>query len=132
LWTWLSGKPLTSPALTAVKLLFRLQRQGIGTPRLLAVGQREAGPWEVESFLLTAPPADTVPLLDWLAERSGDSRWTAERKQRRRVLRQAAIAVRRLHENGCFLAETRNAVRAEAAVAMRSAGGLLVSARSGG
>jgi tRNA A-37 threonylcarbamoyl transferase component Bud32 len=94
LWAWLRGRRLLSPELEQAGTLFRLQRYGITTPRLLAVGQRHLRPWRAESLLLTEPPAGGVPLATWL---SGQ----ADREQRRLVLRRAAELLRRLHDADC-------------------------------
>jgi hypothetical protein len=102
LWAWLRGRPLTSPELEQAGTLFRLQRFGIGTPQLLAVGQSHPRPWRTESFLLTAEPAGAVPLVPWLAGQAGRTLWTGERKQRRRWVREAAQVLRRLHDAGCY------------------------------
>jgi tRNA A-37 threonylcarbamoyl transferase component Bud32 len=104
LWACLRRKPLTSPELEQAGTLFRLQRFGIGTPRLLAVGQRHPRPWRTESFLLTAAPARAVPLVARLAGQARRPLWTAERKQRRRWVRGAAQVLRRLHDAGCYAA----------------------------
>ncbi len=102
-WTWLSRRPRTSPELQQAGTLFRLQRYGVGTPRLLAVGQRPARPWHMDSFLLTAVPRGANNLADWLAERFRDERWTVERKQRWRAIRDAANLLRGMHEAHCHL-----------------------------
>lgn len=48
----LSGKSWRSPALLMVKGLFRKQREGLATPRVLAFGQRLTGRFTAESFVL--------------------------------------------------------------------------------
>jgi hypothetical protein len=101
LWACLRRRPLTSPELEQAGTLFRLERFGIGTPRLLAVGQSHPRPWQTESFLLTAAPAGAKPLAGLLAGQLGRPLWTAERKQRHRWIREAARLVRRLHDAGC-------------------------------
>jgi tRNA A-37 threonylcarbamoyl transferase component Bud32 len=53
LWTWLCRRTPISPEIRQAALLFRLQRQGIVAPRLLAFGQRHLFPWRTESFILT-------------------------------------------------------------------------------
>jgi hypothetical protein len=67
---------------------------------VLAVGQRHLSVWRTDSFLLTELPAGAVSLADWLGDRSSEPRWTAERKQRRQVLQEAARLVRSLGEYG--------------------------------
>ncbi|HZY89912.1 MAG TPA: lipopolysaccharide kinase InaA family protein [Gemmataceae bacterium] len=97
LWSWLRGRPLPSPEQRQAGLLFRLQRHEVPAPRVLAMGQRRRRPWQVESFLLTEPAADTVPLAAWLAR---PGRRTSAR---RALLRQAGELLHRLHEAGCYL-----------------------------
>jgi hypothetical protein len=100
LWCLLRRRPFTSPELDQAALLFRLQRFGISTPQLLAVGQRHPRPWRTESFLLTEPPAGAMSLARWLANQTGRHLWSVERKRRRRLLRQAGQLLRRLHDAG--------------------------------
>jgi tRNA A-37 threonylcarbamoyl transferase component Bud32 len=92
LWSLLSRRALTVPELEGSVLLFRLQRHGVATPRLLAFGRRRFLPWQSESFLLIEPTAGTLPLTDWLRTR-GDSP-----RQRWDVLHAAAGILRRMHE----------------------------------
>jgi hypothetical protein len=80
--------------------MFRLQRFGVATARLLAVGQRHPLPWRTESFLLTEAPGQSMSLAGWLARQAGRPLWTAEGKQRRQWLRDAGQMLRRMHEAG--------------------------------
>ncbi len=91
---WLRGRRLVSRELEQAGLLFRLQRYGIVTPRLLAVGQHHRRPWRTDSLLLIEPVRDSVPLAVWLGQK-------AEGEPRRLVLRRAAEVLRRVHEAGC-------------------------------
>lgn len=86
----LFGRRMTAAAVRDAGLIFRLQRFGIPTPRLLAFGGRPDG----GGFLLTRPIADTAPLRAWLA--SPQKRWT-------RVLRRIGRLIRRIHDAGCYL-----------------------------
>jgi hypothetical protein len=55
----LGGRRPTSPELRRASQLFRLQRQGIESPRLLAFGQRTTWLGYVDSFVLVEPlPAE--------------------------------------------------------------------------
>ncbi len=67
---WLLGllrrRPPTSPELRQAGLLFRLQRYGVHTPRLLAVGQGPGRFGWTDSFLLVEPLPDTAGGNDWL------------------------------------------------------------------
>jgi tRNA A-37 threonylcarbamoyl transferase component Bud32 len=95
LWDRLWRRPLTSPEVRQAGLIFRLQRYGIATPRLLAVGQRHSFRGGVASFLLTEQPTGSVALTTWLT--------TATSKQRWLMIRAAAQLLRRLHTAGCVL-----------------------------
>jgi hypothetical protein len=97
----LTGKPPVSPELAELALLFRLQRHGIVTPRLLAFGQRPGRLGEMTSFLLTEPPA-AIPLDQWLLQSDSSSRG--------HVVRKAGALLRRLHAAGCTRAEANLAV----------------------
>jgi hypothetical protein len=96
-WLWSSWrrKSLPSPELVQLGLLFRLQRHSIITPRVLAFGQKRRWPWKADSFLLTQPPANALPLADVAANARTD------RDSLRRLLCQAALLLRRLHQAGC-------------------------------
>jgi hypothetical protein len=80
-------------------LLFRLQRYGVSTPRLLAVGQRWTAPGYLTSFLLIEPVRDATPLTAWLAQ----STPPPTPAECRLVLHQGLELLRRLHEAGCYL-----------------------------
>jgi tRNA A-37 threonylcarbamoyl transferase component Bud32 len=95
LWDWLWRRPWTSPEVRQSGLLFRLQRYGIPTPRLLAVGQRRVFPGKTASFLLTEQPAASIPLTTWLTTACGRQRWD--------IIRVVAGMLRRLHTAGCEL-----------------------------
>jgi tRNA A-37 threonylcarbamoyl transferase component Bud32 len=97
LWARLWRRHLTSPEFQQAAMLFRLQRYGVETPRLLAFGQRHSAPWRTESFLLTDVPP-SASLTEWLRR---PACWTAERKRRWQVIRDAGDLLRRTHEAGC-------------------------------
>jgi tRNA A-37 threonylcarbamoyl transferase component Bud32 len=101
LWAWLRGKPVQSQELRQAGLLFRLQRYGIATPRLLAFGQKHYPPRRTESFLLTETP-DAIDLAAWLRAQEERPLWTAERKQRWHLIRETAGVLRRMHEARCY------------------------------
>jgi hypothetical protein len=97
LWAWLRRRPLRSPELDQAGTLFRLQRYGVVTPRLLAVGQKHAWPGWLESFLLTESVPQTLGLFAWLKTRPHAL------SEVRQVIRKAAVLVRTLHEASCYL-----------------------------
>jgi tRNA A-37 threonylcarbamoyl transferase component Bud32 len=95
--TWFGARPLVAPEVRQAGLLFRLQRYGVRTPRLLAFGQRATRPWRIDSFLLTETPQGARGLLKEL-----DRAHSSPRK-RTTLLREAAATLRHLHAAGCFL-----------------------------
>jgi hypothetical protein len=95
----LLGRPLIAPELESMNVLFRLQRYGIVVPRLLAAGQKFLRPWQVESFLLTEPMQNALPLAGYIAK--------AAPPKRRTVLRQAAQLMRQMHHANCYLDDNR-------------------------
>jgi tRNA A-37 threonylcarbamoyl transferase component Bud32 len=98
---WLHGllrrRPMISRALRQAGILFRLQRYGIRTPRLLALGQRQTSLGRVDSFLLTEPIADAMPLAAWLSWRAPSG------EDCRRLLRECEELLERLHEARCYV-----------------------------
>jgi heptose I phosphotransferase len=102
LWAWLTRRRLVSPEQRAASLLFRLQRHGVPAPRVLAVGLRRGLPWRLDSFLLTEPATDTVPLHVWLGHQAQRRRTRAALRRRRQVLRDAGALLARLHEGSMY------------------------------
>jgi hypothetical protein len=80
---WARGKPWRSPGVTLGRLLFHLERYDIPAPRLLAFGQRLAGPNSAEWFALHTPPA---PVIGELHHASAE---------------QLGACLRQLHDAGC-------------------------------
>ncbi len=95
---------MTSPELEQAGVVFRLERYGVRTPRVLAFGQSLRRPWQMESFLLLEDQSGAISLAQWLADHA-DGQWTAQLKRRRRVLRQAGTTLRRMHDACCYLPE---------------------------
>jgi heptose I phosphotransferase len=97
-WRPMCRRPWISAEQCQASLLLRLERHGVAAPRVLALGRR-AGPAEqVESFLLTEPPSDTIGLQVWLRGSGRSPTW------RREVLRQTGLLLGRLHEAACDFA----------------------------
>ena len=103
LWCLLRRRPLTTPEFQQAATLFRLQRHGIGAPRLLAVGQRATGLGQTASFLLTERPADGTSLTAWLETHPAHPPAAARQADRRHVLRAAADLLRQMHEANHYL-----------------------------
>jgi hypothetical protein len=102
---WLGRKRLTSPELEAAAIAFRLERLGVSSPRLLAVGQRHSFPWTTDSFLLTELPANATSLLEWLEASPARPNPIGEPKQRRQVLRDAGRVLRKINDAGYEVAD---------------------------
>ena len=99
LWHRLRGRRITSAELERAGLLFRLQRYGVVTPRLLAVGQRTLRfPWQLDSFLLTEVVPGGTSVAHWF-----QSLPQPELGERRRVIREVGIILRLIHDAGCSL-----------------------------
>jgi tRNA A-37 threonylcarbamoyl transferase component Bud32 len=94
---WFGAKPLVAPEVQQAGLLYRLQRYGLRTARLLAFGQRQARPWRIESFLLTEAPAGARSLLSELGRHRFPS------PKRKEVFKETGATLRRLHSAGCYL-----------------------------
>ena len=103
LWNWLRGRSWVSPELEQAATFFRLERNGISPPRLLAVGQRRTKPWLTESFILTEPAPSRIRLVEWLSCRKGRTLTKPELRQFRQVLQQAGAVLARIHETSTFL-----------------------------
>jgi tRNA A-37 threonylcarbamoyl transferase component Bud32 len=103
LWAWLRRRPLNAPEVRQAALLFRLERYGVGVPRLLAFGQRHPRPWQTESFLLTEAISDAMDLRQWLRDRLGPGTPPTAPQERWHLLRQAGAALRGMHDAHCYL-----------------------------
>ena len=99
LWSWLASwwRRAPAPEVRMAALLFRLERHGVPTPKLLAFGQKNVRMWTY-SFLLTEGPASAGTLLDHL-------RTPQPSKSHADRLRQAGTLVRRVHDAGYSLGD---------------------------
>jgi hypothetical protein len=97
----LLGKKWSAPEVRQAGLIFRLQRHGIDTPRLLAFGQRHRFPWRVESFLLTETIQNATSLNQSLANRSSSEGGDRFAIHQRLLIRSAGTVLRRVHAAGC-------------------------------
>lgn len=84
-----------SPAVSAARVLFHLQRHGIPAPTLLAFGQRMISRSTAESFLVAEPQLASVSVECCLADRS------LSVTQRRALLGECGRMLRQLHDAGC-------------------------------
>jgi len=97
----LIGKKWSAPEVRQAGLIFRLQRHGIDTPRLLAFGQRLRFPWRVESFLLTETIQNATSVGQSLANRSPGEGGNLFTIHKRILIRSAGTVLRRIHAAGC-------------------------------
>ncbi len=106
----LLGRPFVTPELRQLGLLFRLQRHGVVTPRLLAFGQRRDR-WTFRSFLLT-DRVEGIELGEWVRR---DASGPSDPARRRHLIRKTAELLQRIHAAGCRLGTGRLAVQTTSA-----------------
>jgi tRNA A-37 threonylcarbamoyl transferase component Bud32 len=95
---WRSRRRWTSPELAQAPLLFRLERQGLLAPRLLALGQRDEDRYRTSLLLIEAPTHDGSLRERLLRERCPH--------RRRTLLDATGDWLRRLHAAHCFFDRT--------------------------
>ncbi len=115
----LGRRPPLSPELEQVGLLYRLQRYGVTTPKLLAFGQRTLR-GRTESFLLTEPLSEGVGFFDWLADRAHRP------AERRHFIREAAAVLQVIHTVGYELDPAGGDPGAQFCVCRAADGGVTV------
>jgi heptose I phosphotransferase len=93
---WLGGRPIISAHQRRATLLWRLQRHGVMSARVLAVGQRRPVWWCVDSFLLIEPLPSTIPLVEYLA---------GQPSNRAALIERVGLLLARLHEGCCYLGD---------------------------
>ncbi|MFO0878625.1 MAG: lipopolysaccharide kinase InaA family protein [Gemmataceae bacterium] len=94
---WLLGRPITTPEQRMATLLWRLERHGVRTPRVLATGCRAHGGGYSDSFLLVEPHGGTIRLGTWLTH--------SLPPERREVLRQVGQILARMHDACCYFTQ---------------------------
>ncbi len=99
-WSWIRRRRLSSSELEKAAIIFRLERHGVGVPRLLAFGQGPVA-WRAESFLLTRTENETIDFTQWLSNHFRPGR-VAEIKQSWTLLREAGKLFRRMHDAHCY------------------------------
>ena len=102
LWSWVCRRRFASRELQQAAILFRLERAGVRTPKLLAFGQRQVRPWCVESFLLVEE-IEAVGLDRWFAAHGHLTENRTDLAERRRLIKEAGRVLQRLHEARCHL-----------------------------
>lgn len=94
-------KPDCSPMHANAATLFRLQRHGISTSRILAVGFRKRPRPLKGSFLLTREPEGSMKLENWIA--FGSATQSANEPSRAEVFQSIGKILADIHRAGCFL-----------------------------
>jgi hypothetical protein len=102
---WIRGRAFTSPELRQAGLLFRLERYGIRTPRLLAFGQRLGFLGQVESFVLVERLPGTMTLSNWLRRHGRPTSGSRQLSRHRQLILEAARLLRDMHDAQCALGD---------------------------
>jgi hypothetical protein len=98
--TRLLGRRWTSPEVRQAGLIFRLQRFGIKTPRLLAFGQAQRFPGKLRSFLLTEPDRDAISFSQKIREHTPSANQN-RLVDCRALICEAGRLLGQIHESGC-------------------------------
>jgi hypothetical protein len=102
LWAKVCRHRLVSPELEQAGIIFRLERYGVPCARVLAFGQTQFRFWQFQSFLLVQDRTHGMTPSQWMAEHK-DTHWTAQRKQRWRLIRDVGSMLRQMHQAQCYL-----------------------------
>jgi tRNA A-37 threonylcarbamoyl transferase component Bud32 len=112
----LRGKRLLSPEVDLAGITFRLERYGVRCARVLAFGQLQYRGWQYQSFLLRQDRSHEKTIRQWFMD-LGEIRWSAERKQRWRLLRDVGALLCRTHRAHCYFSrEPNHSLRVENSV----------------
>jgi tRNA A-37 threonylcarbamoyl transferase component Bud32 len=101
LWAKLRGRRLLSPEIELAGITFRLERYGVRCARVLAFGQSQDRVWQYHSFLLVQDRSQQRTISQWFLDLA-EIHWTAQRKQRWRLLREAGALLGRVHRAHCY------------------------------
>ncbi|HEV2949594.1 MAG TPA: lipopolysaccharide kinase InaA family protein [Gemmataceae bacterium] len=101
LWAKLRGKRLLSPEIELAGITFRLERYGVRCARVLAFGQSQDRVWQYHSFLLVQDRSQQRTISQRFVDLA-EIRWTAQRKQKWRLLREAGALLGRMHRAQCY------------------------------
>lgn len=95
----LKSRKTKAPEYSHAAILYKVQRHGVSTGKILAIGIRKNKFFSQESFLLTREPAKTLPLNEWLEQGS-----VRQQKGRRQlVFESVGRLLARIHSAGCYL-----------------------------
>ncbi len=101
-------KPYRAPEVNQAGLLFRLQKQCLTTPRLLAFGQKQLRLNRWSSFLLTEVCPNTKSLQSWLKTDSLDAAMPLQLRERWQLFHEMGKTLRQIHDAGCRLGSVDN------------------------
>jgi len=99
LFSYFKSRKAKAPEYSHAAILYKIQRHGVSTGKILALGIRKKNQFSQESFLLTREPAQTVALDEWFKQRSN-----TEIKDRQQVVFEAVgRLLAKVHSSGCYL-----------------------------
>ncbi len=88
-----------APEYSHAAILYKIQRHGVSTGKILALGIRKKSLFSQESFLLTREPAQTLTLHEWFKQGS-----LKEVKGRQHMVFEAVgRMLAKVHSSGCYL-----------------------------
>jgi len=96
-------KKSKSPEYSHAAILFRVQRHGVETGKLLALGIRKKNLLLQESFLLTREPCETQTLNEWLMQGNKAKPTSDSFEKRRQVFQELGKILAKIHTSGCHL-----------------------------
>lgn len=88
-----------APEYSHAAILYKIQRHGVSTGKILALGIRKKNFFSQESFLLTREPAQTLTLHEWFKQ--GPTRELKGRQQM--VFEAVGRLLAKVHSSGCYL-----------------------------
>lgn len=96
-------KKSKAPEYTHAAILYKVQRHGVETGKVLALGIRKKNLLLQESFLLTREPCETQPLNEWLEQRHKVKQTSDSLAKRRQVFEDLGKLLAKIHASGCYL-----------------------------
>ena len=88
-----------APEYSHAAILYKIQRHGVSTGKILALGIRKKDLFSQESFLLTREPTQTLSLHEWFQQSA-----TLEHKGKQHLVFEAmGRLLAKVHSSGCYL-----------------------------
>ena len=98
-FSYFKSRKAKAPEYSHAAILYKIQRHGVCTGKILALGIRKKNFFSQESFLLTREPAKTLPLYEWFQQ--GTSAEILGRQQM--VFEAMGRMLAKVHSSGCYL-----------------------------